>query len=373
MALPKAKKQKKARMSAGAAKTFFLNNFGGEPTFSPLAELTNMELIKVYTWYSNVMSRKDGMQFLYDYLAKRDKPLLKKLRAIGETKVSISYCWLARLIDRGAPLSAETVAKLPAHLEEVIGRWYGKEEETEKKTTSDEPPRVDRSVEKERFFIGDVEEILDLDGSKSVYDYLTANEVPKGYAPKIAAYYAPVLAELREALEGKDRDLKEGYRHLSKGKLRDLVNRYQRVVDDCERYAENKTVKRVVKKKAVPIEKLVGNVKYMARFDEYQLVSKHPSVIIGAKEFWVYDARYRDIIRYVAGEDGFTVRGTSVYGYDETLSVKKSTGRKSREVVDALIREGKVGLKKFMDNVKAPPREPNGRINANMLIVKAIT
>jgi hypothetical protein len=369
MALPKSKKPKKTGMTAAQSKIFDKKHFGDEPAF-PVTELTKMELLKILNYYNYVMYRSEAMEFLFDYLEKRDRPLLKKVKTINEKLVSTSVCWLARLIDRGATLPPGTVDKIDAHLSELVAKYYGKET-VEKKT--DDEPKVDRAAEKERFYIGDVEELLDKRGDKSVYDYLTANSVPKGYAAKIAAYYAPVIAELREAVVGKDRDLKEGYRHLSKRDLRDLLAEYEKIVSDCDRYADNKTAeKKPRKKKMVPAEKKVGNVQYMPRFDEFQLVSKHPSCILDAKEFWVYDARYRDLTRYVAKDGGFEVRGTSIYNYDEAASVKKSTGRKSKDVVDRVLKEGKLALKKVMDSIPAPAREPNGRLNHNMLILKSL-
>jgi hypothetical protein len=329
-----------------------------------------MELIKAYNWYNYIMHRSDAMEFLIDYYKARDPKMVKKIRATSEKMFDTSICWTARLVDRGWNVPKHVVDKIDPHVKMIVARYA----DLEKKTDGVVIPLIDRAKEKEGIIIGDIEEMLDRDEPLNIYQWLTANTIPKHYANKIIAYYEPIVAELRESYESPDDDLKEGYRHLSKAGKRKLLEKYESIISDADRYAENKKVERTPrKKKAVPIEKKISNVQYMPRFDEYQLVSLKPNVIPGAKELWIYDARYKDVIHYVASEGGFDVRGTTLINFDEKLSVKKSAGRRSKEYADRIMKDSKIQLRKLMDDIKAPPREPNGRLNHNMLFLKVVS
>jgi len=92
---------------------------------------------------------------------------------------------------------------------------------------------------------------------------------------------------------------------------------------------------------------------------------------LGAKELWVYNTKTRKIGQYVA--DSLTgpvgIKGTTITGYDTVKSVCK-TIRKPDEKLKEFARASKVELRKFMSNIKATETALNGRINADMVLLK---
>jgi hypothetical protein len=70
-------------------------------------------------------------------------------------------------------------------------------------------------------------------------------------------------------------------------------------------------------------------------------------------------------------ESGFQVKGSSIQNYEPEQSIQK-TLRKPVEQIKVMMASGKVQLRKFMDTINAKEQPANGRINAEMIILKAI-
>jgi hypothetical protein len=100
------------------------------------------------------------------------------------------------------------------------------------------------------------------------------------------------------------------------------------------------------------------------------LVSINPADIIGSKELWVYNVKSRKLGRYVAEEyKDLSVKGTSITGYNENLSVQK-TLRKPEDQLKEFKAAGKVALRKFLDDIKAVDIKLNGRISEDIILLK---
>lgn len=125
------------------------------------------------------------------------------------------------------------------------------------------------------------------------------------------------------------------------------------------------------KTKAVSKDKIVAKLKYKKTDEPLKLVSINPVDIIGAKELWVYNTKSRKIGKYVATEfSDLAVKGTSIINFDEIKSVMK-TVRKPEEKLKEFKAAGKVQLRKFLDDINATEARMNGRINEEIILLKA--
>lgn len=192
-----------------------------------------------------------------------------------------------------------------------------------------------------------------------------------GQARYVRSFYEPELAMVKEVLAGKDADLKEGYSNVAKSslirmqKLLDKIITEARVIEQVTK-AQRKTRKR----KAPSIEKQIGKLKYCESHPEYGVASVNPAGIIGAKEVWVFNTKYRKLGKYVAqDESGLAVKGASI----KDFSVDKSrckTLRKPKEQLADFMKAGKVKLRTFLEDIKAVDAKMNGRMNDNIVILK---
>jgi hypothetical protein len=363
-------KSTKPKISITQSRILDKNNFGDEPNPKDYDEVSNLTLIKLLNYYNYMMTRENSFSYLQDYYAKRDPKILKIISTIHPEKFDLSIGWIARMFDRGMPLSPEVVNKIETNVNYVINRYH----KEKKKIVSTPDVSLDRKNERADNVIADLEGLVDSGDVGSVYQYLVNNSIPKSYIARIRDYYRPVLEELQCALGATDKALKEGYRHLSKAGLKKIIAFFTAIMDDLERYEVNrKAVRKPRKTKTISLEKKLANVQFKERFDEYQLISKKPDCILKAKEVWLFDTQYRKVIRYVANEGGLDIKGTTILNFDETKSVMKASGRKSKDIVGKILQEGKLGLRKIMDTITTVGTVPSGRINRNMLILKSVT
>jgi hypothetical protein len=125
------------------------------------------------------------------------------------------------------------------------------------------------------------------------------------------------------------------------------------------------------KTKAVSKDKVVAKLKYMKSNEPLKLVSINPTDIIGAKELWVYNTKSRKIGKYVATEfSELGVKGTTIVNFDVIKSVMK-TVRKPEEKLKEFKAAGKVQLRKFLEDINATEARMNGRINEDIVLLKA--
>ena len=93
--------------------------------------------------------------------------------------------------------------------------------------------------------------------------------------------------------------------------------------------------------------------------------------IPGSQELWTYNTKTRKIGKYVADSltGPLTVKGTSITGYDEHKSTSK-TLRKPEEKLKEFAKATKVELRKVLENIKATETLLNGRISADVILLR---
>lgn len=204
-----------------------------------------------------------------------------------------------------------------------------------------------------------------------VLNLLKAVEAKAAHARIIKSFYARNLEELLEVPGTKDEQLKEAYSHISKANLKKIIAFYQEIDSACTMLMQEAKVNRAPRaKKSVPAEKIVAKLKYKKSDEPLKLVSINPTDIIGSKELWIYNAKSRKLGKYVATEYAeLGVKGTSIINFDENKSVQK-TLRKPAEQLAAFKATGKVGLRKFLEDINAVDTKMNGRINEEIMILK---
>ena len=204
-----------------------------------------------------------------------------------------------------------------------------------------------------------------------VLNLLKGKQAKAAHARIIRDLYAPQLAEYEEVLEGSCPQLKEGYSHISKKNIKKIIEFYQEITTACEMLMQEARVnKKPRARKAVPTEKIVAKLKYCKSNEPMKLVSVNPTEIVGSKELWIYNTKTRKLGKYVAAEyQELTVKGTSIVGFDATLSVQK-TLRKPEEQIKEFKASGKVALRRFLEDIKAVDIKLNGRINEDTVLLK---
>lgn len=320
--------------------------------------------------------------------AKEDIAAFKKTRdnRCGVTMGAVASCLL-----RGMPAiradfneGRDTAAWLRARIVEITQQGAldtEDEDDTEAKPTVQQPSIQERVRESAGRMTEELEDAIEgfqkdpenFDPKAfKVLNLLKGKDAKAAHARIIKTFYERDLAELEELASGKGcEQLKEAYSHRSKKQIRNLIAFYQEIMSACDMLAQEAKVNRKPRKaKVVPKEKIVAKLKYKKTDEPLKLVSINPTDIIGSKELWVYNTKTRKLGKYVANEYmELGVKGTSLTGFSETLSVCK-TIRKPEEKLKEFKAAGKVQLRKFLEEINATDTKMNGRFNEETILLK---
>ena len=252
-------------------------------------------------------------------------------------------------------------------------------EETPTETKKSVVSIQERVREKISEYIAEIEEQVDLfseSGYKSEFDmykWLMNNNVKAQPANAIADYYVPWCDELKETITKKDEQLVEGYSHMKPAQIKRFVEFLDNIIKDATTWGANqKTVRKTRTKKAPSIEKQIARIKYSKENKELKLVSINPALIIGCNQLWVFNTKYRKLMRYDAsGPTGLSIKGTTLQGYDVETSMSK-TVRKPNDVLPRVLNGGKIVIRKLMDELNSKSSVPNGRINGDTVLLRVV-
>jgi len=176
--------------------------------------------------------------------------------------------------------------------------------------------------------------------------------------------------------------LKEGYAHLKKADIKKFRTAIEELMGALDFIIDSaKATRKPRKAKPKSATKLVEKLKYCKTDEKYKLASISPEQVVGANELWVFNVKTRKLGKYVASNidpkgmgragSGLSVKGTTIIGFDEKLSIQK-TLRKPDEQLKAFKDAGKVKLRKFLDEINTTDTKLNGRCNPDTVLLKVV-
>lgn len=342
-----------------------------------------IDLISALNYYNVYHDDKDKKKWLIHHIAQTDKKLAVALLKVDEAQFRYAGI-LARLMDGGSALEEKEYAFFKQRLEflkDQVGIRQKSQDQLDQqeaaKTLAASPVTVisiqQRMEENARKHAAEFDGAIDdfvLANCKlefSAKNYLLANNVSGPVAKRIGELYASTLSEIREAYEGKDEQLKEGYSNFNRRELKRLIDFVEQIIADCNQMVQTAKVNRAPRKrKPVSPVKLASRMKFLREFTELNLKSAKPDTIVGASEAWVYNTKTRRISVY-RGE--LTIKGTSIVGFELSAS-SQMTVRKPEEFFKDLSIT-KRNLANALKTIKTKASTPNGRTNEDTIILGA--
>jgi hypothetical protein len=364
---------------------------GPEPMFAvqPDSDRRRVALMRSFTWYGRFYGKKDAKEFLAQYLDLRERPQEAKImRRIDEKECINTLCWLARMELRGLELSeteSDTLQNEIKRLLETINKPQIVEATATGAPEAPSRPNIQEILkDKAREAGGELEGLFDeyiTSGAGTRHTLRPIDEVAKkNVMPQHISLLTDVwkkkLNEIEEVLKGTDAQLVQGYQHLTKTQLKNIVKFIELVINDLNSYISvKKAAKAPRARKAVPVEKQVAKLKYLKTFKDtaskMDLVSISPIKLHGASEAWVYDTAKRKLHHYIADDYSktFTVKGSTLLGFDTAQSEVKTLRKPSEQIKEVM--GSKPAARKYFKDIKAVSTTPNGRFNDQMIILKA--
>lgn len=355
---------------------------GNEPVVTE--ENYSSKFLRALNYYNAEHDDKDKKKWLVSHIAKSDKKLAIELLKVDEYHFRYAGI-LARLMHNGSELQEKELNFLNERVEflkEQIGKRQKSQDKADKKVADavKEASNVisiqQRMDEKAHELAGEIEGaiddfVLNKKSDFSAKNYLLSKQVAGPIAKRIGEFYSGLSDELKEAIEGEDEQLKEGYSHFTKRELKKFAEFVDGIIADCQQMVQTaKATRAPRKRKEVSPTKQVAKMKFLKEFPELSLKSAPMTSIIGSSEVWFYNTKYRRVGVY-KGENGGTVsvKGTTIIGISIADS-KQWTLRKPEEFFKGLS-FGKRALNNAVKPIKTKPSTPNGRFNEDTILLGA--
>ena len=359
---------------------------GSEPEWPAEAadwdnERFDNKLRKSFYYYNYYYSQKDCKKYVVEWLQKNSKLSIEEVKAFnraGDRLLPMTVCSLIMAHRAGMPFRGRHIEFIIDSVMDVVAK--AEPEVLDAVATPEQvahrPTIQDRLAERTSEIIGELEGIFDdvatgVKNPTKLYDYLVANNVVQSQLGKYEDVYKTRKAELELAISRKDDQVREGYSHLKAADFKRIIAWIDDLLAAVEQYrGVKKATKKARVKKAPSREKVVARLKYAKDNAGLKIVSINPADIIGAQALWVYNVKTRKLGRYVAAAyQTLNVKGTSIVNFDTDKSVSK-TLRKPDENLREFAKAGKVALRKFLDDIKATEAKMNGRISADVVLLK---
>ena len=355
---------------------------GSEPDLR--GDVSNVQVSSAYNWYNYFYDAEQAKAWVIEYLNefyKSEKELIKNANRI-DSNLARTIGWNCRILLLGGNLPDEIKERNIGKIRTLAGAASTRtspqaEEGIKKEEVKPVISIQERVTNRANELIADIEGHLDnfyRDGEVfKPSDWLSQHDVKPAIAQRIAEYYKPLYAELYDAYNGKNAQLKEAYSSWKKPKLKIYLEFVKSIVSAAEtRATVVKAARKPRKKKEKPASVIVSKLKFKEKDDEYKVVSVDPKQIVGSNQLWVFNTKYRTLAVYNAmGPAGLNVKGSTVIGFDEKTSIVKKL-RKPDQQLKSLLDGGKVVLRKFMDSIKCKSKEATGRINTDTVLVRII-
>ena len=360
------------------------NILGGEPTWQiQPTDFRISKLSKAFSWYNYFYGKKDARDMIVNYLETHDrKEDVRLLKGIPDSAIRLTTGWLCRMSMVGLELHDTEQLKLENQLREILDSKQN--EVAPEAVVEDATPRItiqDRLREKVNECIGELDGLFDdflETGAKMSADYKPVTLLRSmNVAPQMVSIIADVwkrrLTEFETVNQGKDAQRVEGYSHLSKIQLRNVIKFCEAVVNDCGAYVQIKKVERKPRKvKAVPPEKRAAKFKHMVDFVELKLKGLPAASLVDKTEAWLYDTKKRKLIHVVADShtQAFTVKSNSIIGFS-TVDTMQKTVRKPQDVIKAVQAAGKPAARKIFKDLTTTETAWNARGTENLVVLKS--
>jgi hypothetical protein len=345
-------------------------------------------LRKSFFYYNYYYSQKDLKKHAVKWMQenKYSKADVSAFIRSPDRAVPMTAYGLLMSHKQGMPFREKELAYFKKQLDAAINSADLEPEETATGAKAAEPVAVvkaptiqDRLNEKTSEHLAHFEGLYDevITGATvdpKAYDYFVSNTVPQSQLGKFEALLDRHRMYLNAAIDKLDDQIVEGYKHMKAADFKRHLAFFNSIQTAIEQYRSvKKATKKARVKRAPTKEKIVAKLKYMKEEKTLKLVSINPVDIIGAQELWAYNTKTRKLFRYIADSTlgPLNIKGTSITGFDEVKSTGK-TLRKPEEKLKEFAKASKVQLRKFLDEIKATPTVGNGRINADIVLLRAI-
>lgn len=341
---------------------------GKEPVWNCPEELS---LSRALSWYANQQGPKESKKYTIDYVKqyKYSQEIIDKITDAKEY-LFLNLGFICRIVMRGANIDKTDI------INKKINYILSYEDEVEKKPYERAINVREKIIEQGTVYINEIEDFIEcfITGKPipefNCYAWLTTNEIKPVYVKQIIDYYTPMLVEMKLVHYKADISLIDGYSTWTKKTIKACYLFLQNLIDTCNGYLDNKKITK--KKKTDSSIKKQLKIKYKKEDIDYKIVSVDPHAIFSAKQLWVFNVKYKTLGIYIAAdESGFSIKGTTIEGFNVESSIQKVL-KKPLDILPKVLGAKKTELKNLMKTITTKESLLTGRINSDVVLLRVL-
>ena len=363
-----------------------LNPFGIEPLFekgkTPKDPVKRrIEYGNSSSWYNYETSSKDHAGYVIDYAKNQLKYSaadIKSLKSLRDWEISSRIGIPCHMFSRGWEFNAEEKSAVANSMAEKLVMAKA----ATKAVVADEP--VPRSISPAKRAEIKVASTIAYD-----FDLLIDQFIQGNYKSSMNAFVSATSHSLNaqhinlfkkiveNEFTGVDAALNktceqavEAYSHVKRANLKKMHATLANIFQDLDQL---KLTKKAVRKNKKPqaADKQIRKLKYKTEDTTYKVGSINPAMIPGKTMVWTFNTKTRFLTMYKTDSvEGLSVKGTSIKGFNPALS-KTTRLRKPNDVLPALLKAKIKKVENVWDEVTTKITEPNGRVNSDVIILRA--
>jgi len=352
-------------------------------------------------YYNYFNTYKDLAPNLFKWMATAGytKEDIRAVKEIPDSHMTITAAALATMFLRGMPENRDDMEHQDSGKwvrNELAGQIIKGQALVDKKTAADknsvnthQPSIQERIREATYVHLEAIEEWLEgfIKNSENfdpkgfnVLNHFKSQEVNQAHARLIREQYAYSKQDYDELLSStKDKtdaytQLVDGYSCYTKAQQKNMQAALTEIIAACDMILQKAKVSRKTRAKKAPSkEKLVAKLKFKESDDRYKLVSIKPEEALQSMELWVFNTKTRKLGVYVASDTAaLSIKGTTIINYNEAKSVAR-TVRKPEEFFRDVKSLPKTKMRKLYETINGVEIKMNGRINADIVLLKTFS
>lgn len=361
---------------------------GPEPIFQPGETLEAEKRERMWTksahWYNYFYKPKDYvptvLQFaeeVYSY----DKDQIKTLKKLKDWELTFRLGKIAKIHYRGYEYTPAEFERWSVILKETYEEAVVAIEDIEDKVASKPIVTIqDRQRTKIlETIMEDWDAVVDgwleedfsgtIDAYKLFKTYGLKGSTLNMFKNMVANEYQPI----KDAYDNTCDQAVEAFSHIKRSNLKKMMTSMETIFEDLDKLkVANKAARipRIKKPKASDVQ--VKNLKYKVEDIDAKLMSINPVMIPGKEVLFVYNTKTRKLTQYNTNSTkGFEVSGTTIKNICEKSRI--TTLRKPEDILPLILSKTIKQIdKQVWDNITTKVSEPNGRINADCILLRVL-
>lgn len=209
------------------------------------------------------------------------------------------------------------------------------------------------------------------DAEFDMYASFKAHVLPTSTIPMVLPFVESQLNEYQAVWDKEDKQIVEGYSHLTRKQIKHRLDQYKKMIDDLNRLkVATKAVRQPRVKKPKAIDKQIAKVQFKREDHDFKIASVNPVKIIGAQRLYTFNTKTRVIAEYVCNTtEGFEIAGTSLKNIDVTQS-RCTKLRKPEPFLQIVMGKQPKAIGVEWGKLTTKSTEPNGRMNNDTVLLK---